>query len=331
MRVNLNIVAEQIVPEYGYKQFVDNTVDLCIPPLYRGVLQTFYPTTIREVKSGRKLRRYIFKYNSNGTFDFITTRQGQRNGGNNVTAQDSQINVTITDPSNNFSVLTNRNFNPSEANLFTSGSRFRVIRVNGRYLWQERDFNGYVFNTIYQSDPTSNELEDADKEGDVNWFEYGSGKYVVANNLKVEYYNNNTLAGLNSWPIQNQTIQAKQYTIQDRENVGAFSNTLVTETRPLMLDDAYLWRCFSHTVLEAYDIVFVEVYWKEYTNKNTMPANDPIWLGESFVVPVLKGRVYRIGKLAKSNGNGDYDLVTFAQRTRIKTTKNKRGGKTVYL
>ena len=41
-----------------------------------------------------------------------------------------------------------------------------------------------------------------------------------------------------------------------------------------------------------------------------------------------KGRVYRIGKLAKSNSVGQYDIVTFAQRTRIVTTKWYRGGNT---
>ena len=99
----------------------------------------------------------------------------------------------------------------------------------------------------------------------------------------------------------------------------------------MMLDDAYLARCFSSTVLEAYDTVFIEVYWKEYDNRPTVPSSDPLWVGESFNAHVLKGRVYRVGKLEKSNAVGDYDIVTFAQRTRIKTTKNKRGGKTVYL
>jgi len=331
MRVNLNKVAEQIVPEYGYKQFVDNTIDLCIPPLFRGAIKTYYPTLIRETTSSRRLRRYIFKYKANGTFEFIVTRKGQRNGGNNVRLEESQINVTLTDPANNFSVLASRNFNQEFSTLFTSGSRFRIIYVNQRYLWQERPFGSQIFDTIYQSDPTENIIENADKQGDVNWYRVSDNKYIIASSSRVEFYNNNTLAGLNGWPIQNQTVQIKQYQQDDGKTNSTFSTNLVTETRPMMLDDAYLARCFSSTVLEAYDTVFIEVYWKEYDNRPTVPSSDPLWVGESFNAHVLKGRVYRVGKLEKSNAVGDYDIVTFAQRTRIKTTKNKRGGKTVYL
>lgn len=331
MRVNLNKVAEQIIPEYGYKQFVDNTVDLSIPPLYRGALKTFYPTTIKEKTGTRRMRRYIFNYKANGIFEFIATRRGQRNGGNNVKLEESQINVTITDPSSNYSIMASRNFNQEFTTLFTSGTRFRIIYVNQRYLWQERPFSSQVFDTIYQSDPTENELQDADKQGDVNWYRVSDNKYVIANNSRVEFYNNNTLAGLNSWPIQNQTVQIPLYQTEDNKKDSSFSTTLVTETRPEMLDDAYLARCFSRTVIEAYDTVFVEVFWKLYDNRPTVHPADPLWLGGAFTAPVLKGRVYRIGKLFKSNGVGEYDVVTFAQRTRIKTTKTKRGGKTVYL
>ena len=331
MRVNLNKVAEQLVPSYNHNQFVDNGVDLDLPPLYRGAMVTLYPTLYKENTSSRRLRRYIFKFNSSGTFDYIATRYGQRNGGNNVKLEDSQINVRITNPANNFSVLKDRNFTISNNNLFTSGSRFRIIKINQRYLWQEKPFGEISFQTLYYSDPTNNELQDADKEGDVNWYQSGTDFYVIANNTRVEYYNNNTLGGLNSWPIQNQDAQTEQYTIQDGDFVSSFSSTLVTETRPDMLDDAYLQRCFSHMVLNAYDTVFCEVSWKEYTNRPTLNAEDSVWVGEGFTVPVLKSRVYRVGKLVASNPVGDYDIVSFAQRTRIKTTRTKRGGNTVYL
>lgn len=315
MRVNLNKIAEQIVPEYRYQQFVDSIVDLDLPPLYKGTLTTFYPTTISTGNSTvgftkkHWLRRYIFKYNSNGSYDFITTRQGQRNGGNNVTLQDSQINVVITDPSDNFAELKNRNFTKVSDNLYSSGSNVRIIKVNQRYLWQEKPIRTFVFSTLYYSDATPNFLETADKQNDVNWFQQGSDKYVIANNSRIVYYNNNTLAGLNSWPIQNANIN---------------------ETRPEMLDDAYLARCFADVPLDAYDIVFVEVAWMRYVNKESYPSTEPVWLGESFTVPNEKGRVYRVGKLAASNGVGEYDVVTFAHRTRIKTTKTKRGGDSVY-
>jgi hypothetical protein len=324
MRVNLNKIAEQIVPEYRYKQFVDSVADLDLCPLYKGNLVTFYPTTIRNravfstnTFKSSKLRRYIFKYNSNGSFEFITTRRGQRNGGNNVSVENSQISVIITDPANNFAVLKSGNFNIVNENLFTAGPNVRIARVNGRFLWQEKPIRGFIFSTFYYSDATQNPLSIADKENDVNWYQEGTNKYVIANNDRVVYYNNNTLAGLNSWPIQN-------------EDLG--------ESRPEMLDDAYLSRCFHNVHLEAYDIVFVEVLWKVYTNRNTFgrsydilpEKNRPQWLGESFTVPEEKGRVYRIGKLAASNGVGEYDIVTFAQRTRIKTTRSKRGGETVY-
>lgn len=309
MRVNLNKIADQIVPEYRHQQFVDSVVDLDLPPLYKGNATTFYPTLFTERASKRKLRRYIFKYNSNGTFDYITTRQGQRNGGNNVKLQDSQINVILTDPSNNFSVLRNQNFTIINENLYTFGSNVRIVKVNGRFLWQEKPIRTFVFSTVYYSDATENPLETADKENDVNWFEEGTNKYVIASSDRVVYYNNNTLAGLNSWPIQ---------------------NTNINETRPEMLDDAYLARCFSDVPLDSYDIVFVEVVWKTYTNKSENESESPLWLGESFTVPDEKGRVYRVGKLAASNGVGEYDLVTFAHRTRIKTSRTARGGNTIY-
>lgn len=330
MNVNLNKIAEEIVPDYGYKQFVDNVYDLSLPPLYRGALVTYYPTTIKEQTGKTKLRRYIFTYNSNGSFNFITTRQGQRNGGNDVKPQDAQYNITLTDPNDNFSVLRNRNFRKVSDNLYVFGEITRITYFNQTYFWQERTPDSFVFNTVYYSSPTTNSLKDADKQGDVNWFEFGSNRYIIANSSVVEYFNNNTLAGLNSWPIQNEEIKVKQYTTQDSENVSFFSENLVTETRPTMLDDAYISRCFSNVSLEPYDTVFVEVLWKEYTNKSKFKANSSAWVGEEFRVPVLKGRVYRVGKLAKSNGVGEYDIVTFAQRTRIKTTRNKRGGNNVF-
>jgi hypothetical protein len=330
MRVNLNKVAEQIVPEYSHKQFVDNVSDVSLPPLYRGALRTFYPSTIKRQKSGDKLRRYIFNYNSNGSFDFITTRLGQRNGGNDIRPEEVQVNVTITDPANNFAVLRSRNFNKIFNNLYTFGQVTRIIYVNQIYYWQERQPGEQVFSNIYYSAPTPNSLENADKENDVNWFEFGSNKYVIANNSGIGFYNNNTLVGLNNWPIQNEEVKVKQYTIQDNQNVNVFSNTLVTETRPIMLDDSYLHKCFRDVNLQAYDTVFVDVFWREYTNRTQFRASRPMWIGEPFTVPVLKGRVYRVGTLAKSNGVGEFDVVTYAQRTKIKTTRRKRGGNTVY-
>lgn len=321
MRVNLNKIAEQIVPEYRHKQFVDNFVDLDLNPLYDGPLETFYPTTYREKRYSRiapKLRRYVFKYNANGSFEYIATRRGQRNGGKNVSIADSQINVTITDPANNFSELKNQNFTIVNENLYTFGSNVRIVKVNGRFLWQEKPIRTFVFSTFYYSDATNNPLETADKENDVNWYQEGSNKYVVSSSSRVVYYNNNTLAGLNSWPIQNVNLN---------------------EPRPDMLDDAYLARCFYNIPLEAYDTVFVEVVWKEFDNRtsyvksgdiNSSTSNVPQWIGEPFTVPIKKGRVYRVGKLAKDNGVGGYDVVTHAQRTRIKTTSTKRGGDAVY-
>lgn len=315
MRVNLNKVAEQLVPEYKREQFVDSVIDLDLPPLYEGTLTTFYPTTIREAKNPGpneyrpKLRRYIFKYNSNGTYEYITTRKGQRNGGNNVSIENSQINVVITDPEDEFSEIKNANFTIVNNNFFTAGSNVRIVKVNQRYLWQEKPQSGFVFSTLYYSEPTAKPLQNADKENDVNWFQQTTNKYVVTNIDRVVYYNNNNLAGLNSWPIPNVDLN---------------------ETRPEMLDDAYLTRCFSNVNLDAYDTVFVEVIWKQYTNRTKIKADSQAWLGEPFTVPNKKGRVYRVGKLAKSNGVGEYDVVTFAQRTRIKTTKTKRGGNSVY-
>jgi hypothetical protein len=311
MRVNLNQIAEKIVPNYSYEQFVDNVATLDLSPLYDGTLTTFYPTTITENKKfyKPKIRRYIFKYNSNGTYEFITTRKGQRNSGINVKIENSQINVIITDPEDDFSEIKNQNFTIINSNSFKAGNNIRIIKSNGRFLWQERTEGSAVFSTLYYSEPTSNPLQSADKENNVNWFQQTTNKYVVTNINRVVYYNNNTLAGLNSWPIQNENL---------------------SDLKPEMLDDAYLSKCFSNVSLNAYDIVFVEVLWKEYINKTKTKADYQVWLGDSFTVPAKKGRVYRVGKLAKSNGVGEYDVITVAQRTKIRTTKAKRGGNNVY-
>jgi hypothetical protein len=330
MRVNLNKLAEQIVPEYSLKQFVDNVSEVNISPLYRGVLRTFYPTTIKEQKSKRRLTRYIFNYNANGSFNFITARRGQRNGGNNITLSEEQVSVIITDPANNFAVLKDRKFNKIFDNLYTFGQVTRIIYVNQIYYWQERLPGSPLFTSLYYSSPTQNALDNADKEGDVNWFEVGTDKYVIANNSKVVFYNNNTLAGLNGWPIKNEEILVKTYSTQDGQGVNNINETLIKETRPEMLDDAYLHKCFCNVRLDSYDTVFVEVLWKEYTNKTKFKPSSNLWIGESFTVPVLKGRVYRVGTLAKSNEVNNYDIVTFAQRTKIKTTRAKRGGNTVF-
>lgn len=332
MRVNLNKVAEQIVPEYRHKQFVDNVIDLDLPPLYRGCLKTFYPTTLKEVRIGRSLRRYIFQYNSNGSYDFITARDGQRNGGNDVLIENAQINVIITDPENDYQELNNVNFNIINEKLYRAGDDVRIIKINQRYLWQEKAPGSFLYSTLYYSEPTSKSLHEANKENDVNWFEQTTDKYLVAVTSRVVFYNNNTLAGLNGWPIRNKEVRVPKYVTMDwQDNVTISSNlTTVAETRPLMLDDSYLTKCFRDVNLNAYDIVFVEVAWKEYRNKRTFISTKPMWLGESFKVPVRKGRVYRVGKLAKSNDIGDYDVITFALRTKIKTTHKKRGGDTVY-
>lgn len=329
--MNLNTIAEEVVPDYNYQQFVDNVTDVKLPPLYRGAYKTFYPALIQEKKGSSKLRRYIFKYNASGTFDFIAVRKGQRNGGNNVKPEDIQYNVNLADPANNFESVRNRNFKKVSDNLYVFGEITRIIYVNQTYLWQERQPGSFVFNTRYFSSPTINSLKDADKQGGVDWFEFGSNRYLIGNIAAVEFFNNNTLAGLNGWPIVNQTVTTKKYFIQDFENVNSYSADIVQETRPLMLDDGYLVKCFKNVVVEPYETVFVEVLWKEYTNVSTFNENKTVWIGEGFTVPVLKGRVYRVGKLVASNNIGEYDIVKFAQRTRIKTTRTKRGGNTVYV
>jgi hypothetical protein len=331
MSVNLNQAALETVTDYGHKQFVDNVGDIPLTPLYRGALRTFYPTTIEEVKKGRKLRRYIFRYNSDGSFTFLNVRHGQRNGGNNVRPEEAQINVTILDPSNNNFVLRNRNFNRLTDDIFVFGQITRIVKINQRWYWQERSVDSFVFENVFYTDPTPNSLENANKLNDVNWYQIPLDKYVITNTTSVEYFNNNTLAGLNNWPIRNEEVKMPEYAIQDYQNTnGIYSGTLVNETRPSQLDDGYLNKCFKDVVLESYDTVFVEVSWKEYNNKSIYNPNGPAWIGEEFTVPVLKGRVYRVGKLVKSNGVNEFDIVSDALRTKIKTTRTKRGGNNVY-
>lgn len=338
MKVDLNTVAAKIVPDYQHKQFVDSVMDIDLPPLYRGPTKVFYPNRLSsDVFHKNKILRYVFKYNSNGTFDFLAARMGQRNGGNDVKLQDSAINISITDPADNFSVLDAENFTPVNDSIWRFGDSKRIVYVNGRYEWQEKQIGDLVFSVKYFCEPTDKDLFEADKEGDVNWFEEATPpRYVVAANSRVVYYNNNTLKGLNSWPIQNANAQVQQGFITN-EYYGTDLGGMVNEVRPEPLTNSYLNRCFQNIPLQSYDTVFVEIIWNAYTNINegwreTYGPNPdrPIWLGQSFEVPVVKGRVYRIGKLHKDSGVGGYDVVTFAQRTRIRTTTNKRGGNNIY-
>jgi hypothetical protein len=163
------------------------------------------------------------------------------------------------------------------------------------------------------------------------------------------WYNNNDVVNLNKWPIKNTDADygvyapaSKVYKWQIRPNGQP---PITPERRPACLTDALLFKCFHGITLKPYEIVFVEVVWKWFANRvSSFSRTNKYWEGcykgqwgydvnqtewwspAPFKAQTQKGRIYRIGKLETNTGIGGYDTVTFAQRTRIITTKYTKGG-----
>lgn len=339
-------------------------------------------TNPKGQKSG--LRRYILRYNK-GTFEYLATRMGQRNGGYNSTPNQTLLQFTVQ--SSYAGVLTlsaypltedfryngvvNLDGTGNRETYSESGSANSIINYNNtltRWEWKTRPTNippappGGPFNLTCYSSPTTKALREASSINGVTWTVRGNPRKPIAGGdpeqtaiVKIkakQWFNNNTVTNLNRWPIQNQDAQGGKFSSQEykwQSHQWKDNNPNITKDgRPDCLSDEFLFKCFKGVELKEYDIVFVEVVWRYLQNMCYIKRdgnilfyedNAPIYRGynlhdvewfspKPFYTRRQKGRVYRIGKLAKSNPVNDFDTVTFAQRTRIVTTKWYRGGNT---
>ena len=391
-----------------YRLFVGSENKEPLPPIFKGKKHVLiYPgdlndnvkaklnknrTNGRGQKSG--LRRYIFRYNK-GTFEYLATRFGQRNGGFNSTPNQTLIQFTVDSSFSNIPTLsafpTTEQFRYNgvisfDSSLYsgtktetysTGASANSVITYNNtlnRWEWNTRPPTvfpappGGPFYLTAFTNSTTKALRDASTINGVTWT-VRRNPYQIPNvgvdperiaTVKIkakQWFNNNTVANLNRWPIQNQDADRgknpndlyKWQTHSWQSNNSSSIPIITRDGRPDCLSDEFLFKCFKGVELKEYEIVFVEVVWRYMQNmcKSTAlgQANNYFYEGvpyyrgynlhnvewfspKPFYTHRQKGRVYRIGKLAKSNPVGEYDTITFAQRTRIVTTKWYRGGNT---
>lgn len=386
-----------------YRLFVGSENKEPLTPIFKGKKHVLiYPGDLNDSVKGKLnkkrnntkgqksgLRRYIFRYNK-GTFEYLATRMGQRNGGFNSTPNQTLLEFTVQ--SNFPSVLTLSAYPLTEvfryngiANLdgfgnretySTGGSANSIINYNTtltRWEWKTRPASippappGGPFNITAYSSTTDKALRDAGSINGVTWTVRGNPNKPIGGGdpesvaiVKIkakQWFNNNTVANLNRWPIQNQDAQggkfpSQEYKWQTHQWASSTVVNITKDGRPDCLSDEFLFKCFKGVELKEYDTVFVEVVWRYLQNmchndKNTGKKNTgivfyespPIYRGynlhdvewfspKPFYTRRQKGRVYRIGKLAKSNPVNEFDTITFAQRTRIVTTKWYRGGNT---
>ncbi|NBO98938.1 MAG: hypothetical protein EBU90_02250 [Proteobacteria bacterium] len=348
-----------------------------------------YRSNGRGQKSG--LRRYIFKY-VKGTFEYQATRFGQRNGGFNSTLNQTLIQFKVDSSFPDVPTLSAFpvaeqfkyggviSFDSSlyggtkTETYFAGASANSVITYNNtlnRWEWNTRPpappplpTGGPFYLTAYTSSTTKS-LRDASTSNGITWtLRRNPGQIpnagvdperVATVKIKTkQWFNNNTVANLNRWPIQNQDADrgkrpSQEYKWQNHRWTSSTTFVIERDGRPDCLSDEFLFKCFKGIELKEYETVFVEVVWRYMQNmcnyvSNMSPPqqfykNAPIYRGynlhneewfspKPFYTKRQKGRVYRVGKLAKSNSVGEYDTVTFAQRTRIVTTKWYRGGNT---
>lgn len=354
-------------------KFVDSGVDEPLLPIFKGKRIKIYPgnlakrTRFRGDRGRRRygLRRYVFRYEGN-TFVYLATRMGQRNGGFNKPLQQSSVNFTLKVPAisessgafnvNGIFTFAGNNEDGEAVYTQSANSRIRYNSVLTRWDWETRPETtppappSGPFYTQAFSATTSNALKDSGAANKISWtyiFDpFDTAQPQVPSTAKIilnQWFNNNSVDNLNSWPIINTDM-----------NYGKFRNQTYTwalpggqpENRPACLSDDLLLKCFQGISLKQYDTVFVEVMWTwfelrtgnqkfwSYRNKGYEPKNSNSihnlewWSPAPFLTQQQKGRIYRIGILDKDNGVGKTDKILFAQRTRTVTTKFFRGGNT---
>jgi len=384
-----------------YRLFVGSENKEPLPPIFKGKKQVLiYPGDLNDqihgkLSSRRKagkstksgLRRYIFRYNK-GTFEYLATRMGQRNGGNNSTPNQTFLKIIVP---NSFNVPTLSAYpvqldfkSKGKVNLDSTVSKETfvynansIINYNTaltRWEWKTRPATipptppGGAFNITAYSSSTTVPLREASTLNGIVWTFRGNPNEPIGGSdpelvgrVEIEnkqWFNNNTISNLNQWPIKNKDAQGglmplypyKWMThqwLQRHDGNGTYAYTTL-DGRPDCLSDEFLFKCFKGVELQEYEIVFVEVVWRYMQNMchddgvngivfygNNVPnyrgynLHNVEWFSpKPFYTRRQKGRVYRIGKLAKSNPVGDFDTVTFAQRTRIVTTRWYKGGNT---
>ena len=332
-------------------QFNDSFLSINLPPLYKGTVVNTVPGRSQRQYNGG-LRRYIFRH-ENGVFTYVATQLGQRNGGNNATQPGVRFSIEVpgyTPPGGNHydKAPGEYTFAYSSPTQYTQGGSSKIVYTGGRWEWQTRADPAPgspppPFTLQAYSASTANALVNAGTINNIDWFYIQKNTpitYAATTTItNLSFYNNDSVYKMNLWPIVN-----KAYS----QNAG--ENT--TDPLPDCITQGLLQRCFQGTYLEDYDIVFIEVSWikiKTYTSlkfarfgrvnsrigfyqDDLLNGTDSYcWFVPNTVnVPSDKGRVYRIGKLKEYNGNGSTDVVTWAQFTRVQTTRTSRGGNSVF-
>ena len=369
------------------RQFVGGEHQSPLLPIFKGRRATYYPGQLacnkgngNNTAEGRRsnrlssaLRRYVFRY-ENGTFVYVATRKGQRNGGRNVKdSQTAGVFTLVADSALPSSVNTGPLYfsfsgkNASNEDVYTidSNSRIRYDSANTRWVWETRPAtippappSGPYYVTAFTAS-TTNTLLNSSTINEIGWtyvsYPFAAQAPQVPATVGIAasvWYNNNDVTNLNKWPIKNTDAD---YGVPGRDNNkekykwqsrSGGSGPVVPERRIACLTDSLLFKCFEGIPLKPYETVFVEVVWKWFANRvsgygrrseNALynsgtwgyEVDDVEWWSPApFTAPTQKGRIYRIGKLEADTGIGGYDTVTFAQRTRIITTKYTKGGYT---
>jgi len=372
------------------RKFVGGENQSPLLPIFKGPRAIFYPGQLAcnkgngsntgpnrrgsNKRPSSALRRYVFRY-ENGTFVYLATRKGQRNGGRNIKNSQTAGVFTLNAPGaapDPFSTYLNFSYTAKTAlgeAIYTvnENSRIRYDSTNTRWVWETRPGTippappaGPYYVTAFSAS-TSNTLLNSGTINEVSWtyvsYPFTTQAPQVPATVGIAasiWYNNNDVANLNKWPIKNKDadygpVPPSYRKWQARDSSG----TIIPERRLACLTDSLLFKCFEGIPLKPYEIVFVEVEWKWFANKvskylrgqttsssghlyptngewgyNIAEGNTEWWSPAPFKMQNQKGRIYRIGKLEADTGIGGYDTVTFAQRTRIITTKYTKGGYT---
>jgi hypothetical protein len=367
------------------RKFVGGEDQSPLLPIFKGPRTLFYPGQLACNTGSTKgsgltrggsslssaLRRYVFRY-ENGTFVYLATRKGQRNGGRNVKdSQTAGVFSLVADSALPSSVNTGplyfsfsgKNASNEDVYNIDSNSRIRYDSANTRWVWETRPAtiapappSGPYYVTAFTAS-TTNTLLNSSTINEIGWtyvsYPFAAQAPQVPATVSITasaWYNNNDVTNLNKWPIKNtdadygvpgRDSNTEKYKWQSR--TGG-SGAMVPERRPACLTDSLLFKCFEGIPLKPYETVFVEVVWKYFANKVNNYQRESLdgyrgqwgydinsiewWSPAPFKAHTQKGRIYRIGKLEADTGIGGYDTVTFAQRTRIITTKYTKGGYT---
>jgi hypothetical protein len=287
------------------RKFVGGEQQSPLLPIFKGPRAVFYPGQLacnrgsgsnssRDRRGSNSqpysaLRRYVFRY-ENGTFVYLATRKGQRNGGRNIKdtqtagvflltalgAQPAPVNENL-----NFS-FAGKNISNEGIYTINSNSRIRYDSANTRWVWETRPGtippappSGPYYVTAFSAS-TPNTLLNSGTINEVAWtyvsYPFTTQAPQVPATVEIRasaWYNNNDVANLNKWPIKNKDADYGPVppNIRKWQTREGSSDVIVPERRPACLTDSLLFKCFEGIPLKPYEIVFVEVVWKWFANK----------------------------------------------------------------